>query len=359
MRKWLLTLGDFESEIGTIALAKWDGKSLIVERLKDYQFPLDRSVYGKGFTGAKIHEGTLFICGYNAVYTIDLNTISEYGDRRRELNQERRKARKIRKAFYKQEYRRKLELLKKRCFNIQPWLVRDNFNDLHNLAFSKNSNGEVLVWIANTGHDSVECYNFDGMKLSTTKLKPQPGAFRNEPSDPYFDSPDTPIYCKKLYDKVHPNAISPCSSKILVSRFSDKSFTSLNGKTVCSLPSPPHDLSTWNNELWTTTTNGQVWRLRDTMDQYEPELVIDTFTSTGRSGWCRGLAVHDEVLVVGLTRIDRMPRERWTNRPFSTTVTGIIVIDRSTNTEIAFSNLEWLGTHPKLFAIVPFEGIQK
>ena len=57
-----------------------------------------------------------------------------------------------------------------------------------------------------------------------------------------------------------------------------------------------------------------------------------------------------------LTRIDRMPRERWSNRPFSTTVTGIILIDRSTNTEIAFSNLEWLGTHPKLFAIVPFEG---
>jgi len=319
MRKWLLTLGDFESEIGTIALAKWDGDSLVVERLKDYQFPSDRSVYGKGFTGAKIHEGTLFICGYNAVYTVDLNS-----------------------------------------FNIQPWLVRDNFNDLHNLAFSKDSNGEVLVWIANTGHDSVECYNFDGMKLSTTKLKPQPGAFRNETSDSYFDSPEnTPIYCKKLCDEVHPNAISPCSSKILVSRFSDKSFTSLNGKTVCSLPSPPHDLSTWNNELWTTTTNGQVWRLRDTMDRYEPELIIDTFNSTGRSGWCRGLAVHDEVLVVGLTRIDRMPRERWSNRPFSATVTGIIVIDRSTNTEIAFSNLDQLGTHPKLFAIVPFEGIQK
>ena len=96
-----------------------------------------------------------------------------------------------------------------------------------------------------------------------------------------------------------------------------------------------------------------IWLLPETSKQHQAELVIDTFASTGRSGWCRGLAVHDEVLAVGLTRIVRMPRERWADRPFDSTVTGLLVIDRATNIELAFSNLQWLGNHPKLFEVVP------
>jgi len=313
MRKWLLTLGDFETELGTIAIAEWDGESLNVERLLSYEFPSAQSVYGKGFTGAQIFEGTLFICGFNTIYTMDLNTLT-----------------------------------------VQPWLIRDDFNDLHNLTILKDADGDVQVWVANTGHDRVDCFDFNGTMRSTTQLKKQPGSLPNNPSNPYFNSDsDMPIYCQKLYDKVHPNSIILWSSNILVSRFADKSIALLDGTTVYQLPAPPHDLSIWKDELWTTTTEGRVWRLLESEKQHELELVLDTFASTGRSGWCRGLAVHDDVLVVGFTRIVRMPRERWAERPYSETVTGLQIIDRATNRELAFSDLQWLGTHPKLFGVIP------
>jgi len=313
MRRWLLTLGDFGSELGTLALAVWDENSLNIERLKVYKFPSERIVFGKGFTGAKIYEDTLYVCGFNGVYTVDLES-----------------------------------------YKVRPWLVRDDLNDLHNLAFYENNDGDVEVWITNTGHDCVESFDLEGNKISTTQLRPLPGSLPNEPSDPYFDSdPDTPSYLQKLYDKVHPNSLVPSSSGVLVSRFADKCIAWLDGTIFCSLPAPPHDLSCWDNELWATTTDGLIWLLPETSKQHQAELVIDTFASTGRSGWCRGLAVHDEVLAVGLTRIVRMPRERWADRPFDSTVTGLLVIDRATNIELAFSNLQWLGNHPKLFEVVP------
>jgi len=106
--------------------------------------------------------------------------------------------------------------------------------------------------------------------------------------------------------------------------------------------------------FWITCTNGLVVAYaveRGSVTSTEVERV-HLFASTGRTGWCRGLLVTPEHLIVGLTAIDRMPRYRWCDRPFDQTETSVLIIDRATHSLVGRVDLRACGQRSKLFDLM-------
>ena len=237
--------------------------------------------------------------------------------------------------------------------HLEEWLVRDDFNDLHHIATR-----EGHVWIANTGFDRVDVFTQEGDFLRGYALtEASADASRPTPDDPYFAREDgsRPLHLRRLADRVHPNHVTFFEGRALVTRFSDRCVQDLTSWEIvipCT-PGYPHDGFVHGDTLWLTCTNGLVLGYqRDAQGGLRETERLDVFEASGACGWCRGLWVGEDVMLVGLTRITRMPRYRWCERPFEDTSTSVLVIDRRTSrlrTEIA---LEPFGQHPKLFSIL-------
>jgi hypothetical protein len=114
----------------------------------------------------------------------------------------------------------------------------------------------------------------------------------------------------------------------------------------------PHDLIPFERDVWFTTTDGRIWRLPRDASGVTPSLVHDTFARTGFSGWCRGLAVDNEFILVGLTRVARRVVDRWCDRPHEDTSTRLLLIERRSKRLLSSLVLDALGPHPKIFAIL-------
>jgi hypothetical protein len=317
VKQWLVTMGNFDSSDGILLRVGWTGKRLQVVWSRRYALPAERRLHGKGFTGADLlADGTLLVCGFNALYRLDPG---ENG--------------------------------------IEPWLVRDDFNDLHDVTVVDHGR-EQRVIVANTGHDRIDVFDADGKLLTRWPLDPLAPRLRQADEDPYFDEvadPSRPLHLRKLRDSVHPNAVLALPEQIWVSRFTDRALGPANGGSAAiRVPGCPHDLVPWRDRLWSTTTDGRVWSFQP----FEPETSLrcefDSFSCSGRSGWVRGLALTEELLVLGFTRISRMPRERWADRPFGDTATGLLVVDRADNAVLDWLSLAELGQHPKVFGIYPW-----
>lgn len=307
-------MGDFQSTDGMLAGVGWTGKRLKILWAHRYVLPLERQLYGKGFTGAELlPDGDILTCGFNALYLINP--------------------------------------IKKTC---RPWLVRDDFNDLHDVAV-QGRRGERRLIIANTGLDRIDVFRGDGVKLlNRIPLTPLHSESPQIENDPYFDelaNADRPIYLRKLRDQVHPNTVLSLKDRIWVSRLNDRALTQVNGEKVTYLPGLPHDLVSWKGRIWTTTTDGRIWSSNPDLRQGNPRCELDSYICTGRSGWIRGLSISERLLIVGCTRISRMPRERWTDRSFAQTETGLLLMNRSDGSSLDWLSLEELGENPKVFGI--------
>ncbi len=311
---WWATLGDFEDSCGRIVELRLDSNTFSTRELVSYQPEPQRAVPGKGFTGGfMLSNKRALVCGFNAVYDV-----TEQG--------------------------------------VKPYLVRDDFNDLHHIMVHKNK-----LWIANTGLDRVDVFDQRGRYSGGYALVPAAEEHHRVkaplPDDPYFanENADTPLHRRRLPDQVHPNHTAVFGGRVLVTRFSERTIQATDTmETVFETPGHPHDGVVDNNQLWMTCTNGLIiacgWSEDGT--RLEEHHRIDVFAQTGRWGWCRGLWVGQDTLLVGLTRITRMPRYRWCERPFEGTQTTALLLHKHTGEFIAEANLNDFGKHPKLFSLM-------
>jgi hypothetical protein len=310
--RWLVTFGSFDSTAGVVLEVQWTRGHLHAAERARFEPRLDRSVAGKGLTGACWHPEGLVACSFNTVELLDPSG------------------------------------------RFSTLLIRDDFNDLHDVAL----HGEHL-WIANTGLDRLDTFDQEGQRIATRQLSPLPGALESDVGDPYFvdSGSELPTHRRRLIDRVHPNSLHSGSDALLLTRLLDRSVCLAERPTVpvARLDGCPHDAVLVDGVLWATTTDGRVHRLPRPQDETEGS-TIDVFAASGWTGWCRGLHVGPDLLAVGLTRVDHMPRTRWCDRPLEETVTAFVLLDRATGACLDRLELLPLGPRSKLFSIVPLEG---
>ena len=79
--------------------------------------------------------------------------------------------------------------------------------------------------------------------------------------------------------------------------------------------------------------------------------MVDTAT-TGHLGWCRGLAVDDATIAVGLTAIRSAPHHAWRDDPFASTETSILELDVQTGRLLGRVEYAEAGRHAKVFSLI-------
>ncbi len=304
----------------------------------------------KGFTGAAWSgapgSSVLFVCGSSAVYQVDPRKWS------------------VTNTWHQ------------RCMN-----------DLHHVAVTDDR-----VYIVNTGLESIDVFTRDGVFLGSHALHPGwlssarqdgfspdravlpdlldarwPPAPRAEcasaieatPVDyytPHTSAIAQPFSKRKVRDYVHPNHVVVHGSQILVTRFLDRAIDDVTTfrRVIEGTPGLPHDGLVDGDRFWITCVNGLVIAYAIEHGRVTGREVerFDVF-ATGHTGWCRGLAVTRDHVVVGLTAIRRMPRYRWCDRPFEETETSVLAMDRRTGRLVSRVEIEGGGRQPKIFSVLP------
>lgn len=260
-------------------------------------------------------------------------------------------------------------------------------NDLHHMVIDRDR-----MWLVNTGADRIDAVDLDGRYLGGWVLEPgwisaarfsganpsreswlaanrigwsgTPGSLHDQPLPPPYEDnadPNRPYSVRKIRDFAHPNHIARVHGRPLVTRFHDRAIQDLSDWSfvVPQTPGHPHDGEAWRDEFWITCTHGLLLAYAIENGRVTARQVdrIDTFQSTGRSGWCRGLVVTPEWLIFGLNAIVETDRSRWCDRPFEETETAIVAIDRRTHREVARVDLSGFGTLPKMFGILPLKDV--
>lgn len=301
----------------------------------------------KGFTGAAwsgpVGSSTLFVCGSNAVFQVDPNG-----------------------------------------FDVVDVWHQPCMNDLHHVAVTRER-----VYVVNTGLEAIDVFSRDGLFLGSHALHPgwisaqrQAGSSpsrqdwsllrdahwpprvdrlrHDEPSGDYYtprsSAVSAPFSRRKLRDYVHPNHVAILESQLLVTRFLDRAVDDVFAleRVIDDLPGYPHDGLVVDDQFWLTCVNG--WILAHAIERgrvtAREVARIDAFAS-GHSGWCRGLFVTREHLIVGLTEIRRMPRYRWADRPIEHTETSILLLHRVTGKLEQRVQLNDGKRHTKIFSVLP------
>ena len=334
--KLLVTLGDLQGR-GEGRLVLVDLAQERAEELWRYEPPAERQVKGKGLAGACFGErGTLYVCAANEVVRLDTSRWRPTGR-----------------------------------------LAQPCFNDLHHVAWDGSR-----LWISNTGLDRVEVYDRAGHFLVAHDLAPAswlaarlqgdtlsredwerckqagwegtPRAELSAAAAPagYYQTSET-LAQRKMRDFVHPNHVSVGAHGAWVTCFQDQRVRDLRtGQVILEgLPGFPHDGLLEGGKLWLTCTQGSVLAYTPSPQGWALEHRLETF-ETGHTGWCRGLAVTPELLAVGLTRIETMPRYRWCDLPFDTTETSVLGLDPHHGKLLAHVDLGAFGAQPKVFSIL-------
>jgi hypothetical protein len=318
MSSWFISLGDFHETCGRVVRVSLDTKCRLSASLfAEYHPAADRAVSGKGLTGLRSTPQGLFAAHYNTIVHIPMNG----GDAREVLR-------------------------------------RDDWNDLHDLEVELDALGApASLYVANTGYDQIQRVDMEGNLLWSHQLSPQSSVLLPAPNDPYFtnNDPSANPWRTKNKNLVHPNAIRIVGNKLWVSRLYDRRLTCLGfGVEVDEvvLPGCPHDLVHVEDALWCTTTDGKIWRINTSHDTFHAELVLDTWTVAGVSGWCRGLSLCEQWVMVAVTRIAHMPLDRWCLRPLENTSTALMLFERESLRLVDVLVLDFFGRHPKIFSVI-------
>ena len=341
--KILLTVGYFDAS-GEGHLVEIDLAREAISTLLAHTPPESLHVPDKGFTGAAwsgtARKSTLFVCGPCAVHQVEPST-----------------------------------------WSVTATWHQPCWNDLHHVAVARDR-----VYVVNTGLETIDVLSMDGSFLGSHALHPgwlsaarlsgfSPARealpalrdvrwpLRHErsqtaplPQD-YYTRPDAalPFARRKVRDYVHPNHVTIHEGRLLVTRFLDRAVEDVTSfqRVIEGTPGLPHDGLVDGDRFWITCVNGLVIAYaieggRVTGREVER---FDVF-ATGHTGWCRGLAVTRDHLVVGLTAIRRMPRYRWCDRPFEATETSVLCIERRTGKLAARVRLEG-DRHAKIFSVLP------
>ena len=255
-------------------------------------------------------------------------------------------------------------------------------NDLHHVAVH---DGRLLV--TNTGLDRIDAFEISGQFVGGWDLSPawitaermggcnpsregfanalrrdwSPGSLSlvNEPFPEALElatSPSLPFPMLKTRHYIHPNHITMLGGRPLVTRFIDRSIQDLADWSLAipETPGHPHDGEVYDECFWITCTTGLIVGYAIENGRLTSREVerIDIPQRIGRSGWCRGLIVTDQLIVVGLTTVQYMPPFGWSDPDFSKTETSILAIDRHTLKLAARVDMSPFGQLPKLFGMV-------
>lgn len=298
----------------------------------------------KGFTGAAWTgaPGTspLLVCGFCAIYEVDPITWSVTGT------------------------------WHQRCMN-----------DLHHVAIAGDR-----VYVVNTGLEAIDVFTREGRFLGSHALHPgwlsaarqsgfapardalpalldarfpprAPDLEAEPPAGAYYSSPaaSEPFSRRKVRDYVHPNHVAVHEGALLVTRFLDRAVDELPSfrRVIEDTPGLPHDGFIDGDRFWITCVNGLAVAYaieggRVTGREVER---VDVFAS-GHTGWCRGLAVTRDHVIVGLTAIMGVPRYRWCDLPFEATETSVLCFERRTGRLAARVLLDDGARHPKIFSVL-------
>lgn len=341
---FLVSMGDAADD-GLCRLVRADLASGCAEEVFVWLPPPELRVAGKGFMGiawAGAQGNMLLACAHSALCRIDTHT-----------------------------------------WRLDGFLHQPCMNDLHSLVVV-----DERFWLVNTGADRVEVIAQDGHYVGGWVLEPgwvsaarfggaspsreswqSAGLLQwngatttldEQPMPPAHDGiehPDRPYTIRKVRDYAHPNHIAVAHGRPLVTRFHDRAVQDLSDWSfaVPRTPGHPHDGVVWQDEFWITCTNGLLvcYAIENGRLTARETQRIDSFRTTGRSGWCRGLVVTPQRLVFGLNAIVETDRNRWCERPFEQTETAIVAVDRSSGREVARVDLSGFGKLPKMFGILP------
>ncbi|GMV43173.1 MAG: hypothetical protein AMXMBFR64_48890 [Myxococcales bacterium] len=308
--------------------------------------PPGLSVKGKGFTGASWlgppGQSELLVCGFNAVYRVSASRWEVTG------------------------------LLHQPCMN-----------DLHHVAVIQGK-----VYVVNTGLDSVDVFDVAGRFVGSHCTGPawlqarrlsgvspsrsdwqgllDPGwdlrsfeAADSPPRGAYYEtrsSVEQPFHQRVVRDYVHPNHIAEVGNRLLCTRLADSRVVDLRTleTVIDDFPGHPHDGVVMGGQVWLTCVGGYVVSFEPSdPPPWPPVHVLDIVATTGRSGWCRGLLVRDDVLVVGLTEIRQASAYFWRDAPFAGTETSVLVIDKSTGRLLQRVDLTDRKRHSKIYSVLP------
>jgi hypothetical protein len=256
-------------------------------------------------------------------------------------------------------------------------------NDLHHVAAIE---GRLLV--SNTGLSAVDVLGLDGAFLGSHALLPawanarriagedlpptappvrpgwdgEPPASWPAPSgdDGYhaMDRRSAPFHRLKVPDHLHVNHVAAVGDRLLATCFADGTLRDLRTFEIAArLPGAfLHDGIVHYDALWLTAIDGTIIEL-DARTLVERRR-LSTF-DTGRFGWCRGLAVGDRHLLVGMTEVrrGRLPRHRWAEREPEGSETSVLLLDRADGRLLARVALSDAGRHSKLYSVLPTAGV--
>jgi hypothetical protein len=336
--KLLVTGGYFdEGADGVIHHVELDSGR--VETWARWQPPAELAVPTKGFAGARRDATRLWVAAHAAVVRFDLATA-----------------------------------------RVDGVLHQPDFNDLHDVALD---DGDLLI--ANTGSDAVERVSRAGVFIGRHSWLPawaQARRMQGQISDDLeracevgwtgaaptwvpgeghagyhshaSERARAPYHRTKVVDRVHPNHLVRVEGEWLATCLYDGSVRALaDSRSRLRVPGHPHDGIVEDGQLWLTTIDGGIWRAPLPLASNEPQRVAEVF-APGRVGWCRGLLLTPELIVVGLTEVrrERLPRHRWADADPRESVTGLVVLERRGYAQVGFVDLTDRGRHHKIYSIL-------
>ena len=254
-------------------------------------------------------------------------------------------------------------------------------NDLHHVAAL-----EDRLYVANTGLGAVDVLDLYGRFLGSHALLPawvnarrihgddlpaagaplKPG-WTGVPPQPWpqvreddgyhaVDRRSAPFCRLKIPDHLHVNHVARVGGRLLATCFADGALRDLAGFSVAARLDGHflHDGFPQADGLWLTAIDGGVLELD--AQTLRVRRRIEAF-NTGHHGWCRGLAVTDDHLLVGLTevRAGRLPRHRWAERDPAGSETSVLLLDRRDGRLLARVDLSDKERHAKLYSVLPIE----
>ena len=254
-------------------------------------------------------------------------------------------------------------------------------NDLHHVAVI-----EDRLYVSNTGLGAVDVLGLDGRFLGSHALLPawanarriegedfpaavppvNPGWIGESPGPWPADRADdgyhtthrrsAPFHRLKVPDHLHVNHVARLGDRLLATCFADGALRDLHGFDVATRLHGHflHDGVPHGDSFWLTAIDGSVIELGG--NTLRERRRIDAF-ATGHHGWCRGLAVTDDHLAVGLTEVrrGRLPRHRWADREPEDSETSVLLLDRQDGRLLARVDLTDKARHSKLYSIVPLK----
>lgn len=252
-------------------------------------------------------------------------------------------------------------------------------NDLHHVALRQDR-----LYVSNTGLGAVDVLGVDGTFHGSHALLPtwanvrrmggedpppdaQPVApgWSGKPPDPWpqaarddgYHDPDrrsAPFHRLKVPDYLHVNHVAFLGGRAVATCFADGTLRDLSTfEVAASFPgSFLHDGILQGDSFWLTAIDGTLFELDPKTLNERRRLA--TF-ATGHHGWCRGLAVTNDHLAVGLTQVrrGRLPRHRWAEEDPEGSETSVLLLGREDGRLLARVDLTDEARHAKLYSVLP------